>query len=780
MDGAESDGSENYYSATEQTQPTVTADHAEKLPARRRGIAKETRGSKSPSIGEDLRGSEDRKNKTAQKKRHRERRNSETTTDSPLINHALNGMNTLYVLWANKKLCDVIVVVGGDEFPAHGVVLATHSDYFLRLLLRKQSGAAVITPNRIVLGSLVSASGFRRILRYMYTAELELTWVTVCEILQVASALKVTRIVELGQEFLQNYTIENCLGAMLVASRANLTSLATRIRRFVLGNFLAVSRTKEYLQCPVEVIADLLADDNVSVSSELEVLGAAKTWIHANGEAGLRGAPLVMRQVRFQQVSLDELAKHIETDEALMQIPEVRSRVIAVHIQRSSIASTGTNASLTGSMLGKTPTKKDQVSSESAHLSCERLQMPLQNMTVEDLKEAKIIDQSTTSSLPSSSNVSRLRINDRHVTESNRYLHITSSETPVWPLTSDIEQRIKDARIIDQSTPLSNQPTLTPLDSSQPISERNTIQSSPQQPKASKTSSAWAKPLYSEADKSKEATIIQSSSTTSQQVTPRQSLRPISGYNVNGESSVAPSTVKTLTSPGNFSARFHAPRLASDYRITASNPKALTGGPIAWPVTTLLARRQKSDVIVTVGGVAKDGESETAGRMVQAFLLDKNEWRELERMPSARNHHVVHCLNGFLYVVGGSDPHTEGEDFLKPVSSVLKYDVRAGKWSEAHPMNAARIFHEVTALFGQLYVVGGQDQEGRTLATVECYSPNADRWHYVAPLPSARYGVAVTVYRGRLWVAGGYPEEQMAETSTVPADVICYNPFRNE
>ena len=62
--------------------------------------------------------------------------------------------------------------------------------------------------------------------------------------------------------------------------------------------------------------------------------------------------------------------------------------------------------------------------------------------------------------------------------------------------------------------------------------------------------------------------------------------------------------------------------------------------------------------------------------------------------------------------LGGSDPHAAGDDFLKPVSSVLKYDVRTGQWSEAQPMNSARIFHEVTALFGQLYVVGGQDQAG--------------------------------------------------------------------
>lgn len=97
---------------------------------------------------------------------------------------------------------------------------------------------------------------------------------------------------------------------------------------------------------------------------------------------------------------------------------------------------------------------------------------------------------------------------------------------------------------------------------------------------------------------------------------------------------------------------YFAPRLTSDYRLTASNPKALASGPIAWPVTQHAEKKRRPDVIVTVGGVAKSGESEVMGRLVEAFLLDDNEWREMTRLPVARNHHVAHFLNGYVYVVG--------------------------------------------------------------------------------------------------------------------------------
>ena len=293
--------------------------------------------------------------------------------DSVLINHALNGMNTMYVLWANDKLCDVTVIVEGKEFPAHSVVLATHSDYFLSLLLKEMNGATV--PQRVTLGGLVSASGFGRLLGYMYTSEIELRWGNVVDTMQTACALSVTSVVELGGEFIQNYSIENCLSAMYVTKQANITSLFLSIRKFVLDNFLAVSRTKDYLQCPVEMVASILEDDNVNVASELEILIAAKNWIHSNGDTGLRGAPVLMRLVRFNYISSKDIEKYIEADESLMQIPEVSSKVNAVYRQRASLATASAENKHTAAKANKRPTndKADNVLISSAQFSAERL-----------------------------------------------------------------------------------------------------------------------------------------------------------------------------------------------------------------------------------------------------------------------------------------------------------------------------------------------------------------------------------------------------------------------
>ncbi|XP_071810545.1 uncharacterized protein [Asterias amurensis] len=1062
MDGAESDCSESYFSAYEQDeslQPpklesvtVVSTEELEEPLTEQQSDEQGTRGGETTTLEEEEGFrvgctsliSKDNGNKTSDARRRRVRHNSETTKvrDSSVINHALNGMNTLYVMWANDKLCDTIVTVDGKEFPAHSVVLATHSDYFLGLLLKQTTRVSL--PRRISIDGLVSAPGFGRLLSYMYTSEIDLRWGNVCCTMQTANSLSMARVVQLGREFLQSYNIESCLNALLVSKQANLGSLHANIRNFVLDNFMAVSRTKGFLICPAEMLASLMADDNVNVDSELDILLAAKTWILHNGEDGLKGVPILIKQVRFHYIPPNDLEKYVKDDEQLMQIPEVRSKVMAVYWHRTALATTsdtiksssqrGSNEKPTDDDFSKLLVTSDQDSCDSLYMitseeecsaslsdqssvkkipnqsqykgtqsyrktkalavdkkvrsemtseeECSALlsdqstvkKIPNQSqsketqsyrktkalavdkkvrseMTSEEVCSASLSDQTTVKKIPNqyqskgtqsyrktkalavdkkvrsevisnnkmtseeecsaslSDQFSVKKIPNQSQSKGTQSYRKTktlaedkkvrsemtseeecsaslSGQSPVKKIPNQFQSKetqsyrntktlavdkkvrsemtskeecsyslsdqstvkkipnqsqskgtqsyrktktlAKDKKVQSESKPpppnraatlheenlvsqtLSSSDTLSstsfvsssPLPQSQPEPQVKSAQPLVKTSQTLSASTNMSDSVHSEKHISKEANnstqttgapllrevaspsksssskqkdIIKSSQKpslkTPQSPTPWPMPKTVLGMNMDLKPAITP--VKKLRN-------YFAPRLTSDYRLTASNPKALASGPIAWPVTQHAEKKRRPDVIVTVGGVAKNGESEVMGRLVEAFLLDDNEWRELTRLPVARNHHVAHFLNGYVYVVGGSDPHADGDDFLKPVRSVLKYDVRSGEWSEAQPMDTARVFHEVTALFGQLYVVGGQDHAGRTLATVECYSPSTDSWRYAASLPSPRYGMAVTVYRGQLWVAGGFPEDRLAETSTVPTDVVCYNAFRDE
>ncbi|XP_041460007.1 kelch-like protein 2 [Lytechinus variegatus] len=69
----------------------------------------------------------------------------------------------------------------------------------------------------------------------------------------------------------------------------------------------------------------------------------------------------------------------------------------------------------------------------------------------------------------------------------------------------------------------------------------------------------------------------------------------------------------------------------------------------------------------------------------------------------------------------------------------------------------------MVALFGQIYVIGGQGSDGGALAAVDRYSPYTDSWRQVAPLSFPRYATAAAAYNFHLWVAGGASNDMTAQ-----------------
>ena len=58
-------------------------------------------------------------------------------------------------------------------------------------------------------------------------------------------------------------------------------------------------------------------------------------------------------------------------------------------------------------------------------------------------------------------------------------------------------------------------------------------------------------------------------------------------------------------------------------------------------------------------------------------------------------------------------------------------------------MNTARERHAACVLRGKIYVVGGKDQDGNLVSTIECYDPDEDTWSIVAENICELYGHAV-------------------------------------
>merc|ERR1711938_293201 len=87
-----------------------------------------------------------------------------------------------------------------------------------------------------------------------------------------------------------------------------------------------------------------------------------------------------------------------------------------------------------------------------------------------------------------------------------------------------------------------------------------------------------------------------------------------------------------------------------------------------------------------------------------------------------------------------------------------RYDPSTNAWEEeaVAPMATARESHAVAVLDGKLYTVGGRNDDGGRLSSVERYDPAVGAWEAVALMAAARSAPAVAALEGKLYAAGGY------------------------
>ena len=105
-----------------------------------------------------------------------------------------------------------------------------------------------------------------------------------------------------------------------------------------------------------------------------------------------------------------------------------------------------------------------------------------------------------------------------------------------------------------------------------------------------------------------------------------------------------------------------------------------------------------------------------------------------------------------LLVIGGD------ENDGRVVSSLERYDPSTNEWEEeaVSPMPTARENSRMAVLDDKLYVAGGESEDnGTTSNLVERYDLATKSWEAVAPMAAARYFHATAVLDGKLYAVGG-------------------------
>ena len=161
-----------------------------------------------------------------------------------------------------------------------------------------------------------------------------------------------------------------------------------------------------------------------------------------------------------------------------------------------------------------------------------------------------------------------------------------------------------------------------------------------------------------------------------------------------------------------------------------------------------------------------------SGAVTNAAVYDPatNSWTILTPMSIARGGATAQAIGGKIYVVGGLDANGVS------LASVEVYDPATDSWSTAAPMSTPRDNPGSAVLDGKLYIFGGRNRGvNETLSTVEMYDPATDTWTARAPMPTGRRTMVVGTLNGRAQVMGG---EKTSSGGTFPQNEE-YDPITN-
>uniref|UniRef100_A0A8C6UTF3 Influenza virus NS1A binding protein a n=1 Tax=Neogobius melanostomus TaxID=47308 RepID=A0A8C6UTF3_9GOBI len=120
----------------------------------------------------------------------------------------------------------------------------------------------------------------------------------------------------------------------------------------------------------------------------------------------------------------------------------------------------------------------------------------------------------------------------------------------------------------------------------------------------------------------------------------------------------------------------------------------------------------------------------------------------LSPMQYARSGLGIAALNGKLIAAGGYNR----EECLRTVEC---YDPAEDNWTFIAPMRTPRARFQMAVLMGQLYVIGGSNGHSDELSCGETYDPQADEWAQVPELRTNRCNAGVCSLNNKLYVVGG-------------------------
>lgn len=148
------------------------------------------------------------------------------------------ALKMIFLMRSHHMLTDVVLEVEHEVFHAHKVILSAASPYFKAMFT---GGLKESEMSRVKLQG-VCPTAMARIIYFMYTGDIRVTEVTVCQLLPAATMFQVSHIIDACCAFLERQLdATNAIGIANFAEQHGCPQLKQRANQFIERHFVQVS-----------------------------------------------------------------------------------------------------------------------------------------------------------------------------------------------------------------------------------------------------------------------------------------------------------------------------------------------------------------------------------------------------------------------------------------------------------------------------------------------------------------------------------------------------------
>lgn len=233
--------------------------------------------------------------------------------------HCNSVLSRYQNLRAEGLLCDILLKVNENEFPAHKSLLACSSDYFRAMFksYTKESKAAIIHLQ------VISATGLQHVLDFIYTSWLPLSFDTLEDTLEAATYLQVTEAIGLCSQYLtNNLTLQTCCFSANIAAKFYLPDALPTTERYIIMNVwkLLDMDFTGLLELNFQSLKAVVESPDVPMLKESNLLDLLLKWLK-HDKLRLIYTTSLLEHIRYGLVPVEELRKVYTQSEVPLTAP---------------------------------------------------------------------------------------------------------------------------------------------------------------------------------------------------------------------------------------------------------------------------------------------------------------------------------------------------------------------------------------------------------------------------------------------------------------------------